>query len=245
MIQRIRKQLSPGLVLGVVAVFLVLGGGAYAALGKNSVGSKQLKKNAVVTSKIKKNAVTTAKIRNGAVTGAKVKVATLGTVPSAQNAVTVTGHQTFPQTRLVASSAATVNAALTAATEVPIFTVGPVTIYAKCYTDTSVPKTFMNLFIKTSENGFLFEGDDDEADGNPFLNVGTAEIDRALMDANANLNDATFFAMHSNEVDVSGPGGINFEARIQIGVKNGTLAGGNGIYGEGDVCIAAGDLTEF
>jgi hypothetical protein len=60
-----------------LAVFLVLGGGAFAAtqLPKNSVGAKQLKKNAVTTAKIKKDAVT----------GAKVKEATLGPVPSAES----------------------------------------------------------------------------------------------------------------------------------------------------------------
>ena len=243
--ERIRKHLSPGLVLGIVAVFIALGGGAYAALGKNSVGSKQLKKNAVVTSKIKKNAVTTAKIRNGAVTGAKVKVATLGTVPSAQNAETVDGHLVFPQTRLVASSGATQAAARTAATKVPIFTVGPITIYAKCFTDTSGPSTRLEYFIETTQNGFLFQSDSDDADGVPFLNTDTIETDRQLMDDSASANNASVYMMHSNETDVSGPGGLAFEARLQIGVKNGTLPSGNGIYGEGDACIVGGDLTKF
>ncbi len=63
--ERIRKHFSPALVLSVVAVFIALGGGAYAALGKNSVGSKQIKKNAVVTSKIKNNAVTTGTLTFG------------------------------------------------------------------------------------------------------------------------------------------------------------------------------------
>jgi hypothetical protein len=64
-------------VMSSIAVFLVLGGAAFAAsqLPKNSVGSKQLKKNAVITSKIKKDAVT----------GAKVKESTLGPVPSAES----------------------------------------------------------------------------------------------------------------------------------------------------------------
>lgn len=83
-----------------IAVFLVLGGTAFAAsqLGKNSVGKKQLKNGAVTTAKLKKNAVTTAKIKNNAVNGAKVKdgsltgtdinLGTLGTVPSAATANT-------------------------------------------------------------------------------------------------------------------------------------------------------------
>src|SRR5690349_24668437 len=50
-----------------IAVFMVLGGAAFAAtqLPKNSVGSKQLKKNAVTAAKIKKDAVTGAKVKDG------------------------------------------------------------------------------------------------------------------------------------------------------------------------------------
>jgi len=81
-----------------IAVFLVLGGAAFAAaqLPKNSVGKKQLKNGAVTTAKLKKNAVTTAKIKNNAVNGSKVKdgsltgadinLSSLGTVPNAAHA---------------------------------------------------------------------------------------------------------------------------------------------------------------
>ncbi len=101
----LRAKLTYANVMASLAVFLVLGGAtAWAALGNNTVGTKQLKNNAVTTkkvknkavtaAKIKSNAVTTAKIKNGAVTGAKVNEATLGTVPSATsagNANTVNG----------------------------------------------------------------------------------------------------------------------------------------------------------
>ena len=83
--QQIRKRLTFANVMSVIAVFIALGATAFAAtqLPKNSVGAKQLKKNAVTAAKIKKNAVTTAKIKNNAVNGAKVNEATLGTVPTA------------------------------------------------------------------------------------------------------------------------------------------------------------------
>jgi hypothetical protein len=74
-----RRHLTYANVIATLALFLVLSGGAaYAAgkIGKNSVGTKQLKNGAV----------TTAKLKNGAVTGAKVAVGSLGTVPSATNA---------------------------------------------------------------------------------------------------------------------------------------------------------------
>jgi hypothetical protein len=84
-VKQLRKRLTYANVMSSIAVFLVLGGTAFAAtqLGKNSVGTKQLKKNAVTAAKIKKNAVTTAKIKNDAATGAKVNEGTLATVPSA------------------------------------------------------------------------------------------------------------------------------------------------------------------
>ena len=50
---RIRSSLSYANVIATIALFVALGGGAYAAitLPKNSVGAKQLKKNAVVSSR--------------------------------------------------------------------------------------------------------------------------------------------------------------------------------------------------
>jgi hypothetical protein len=59
-----------------IAVFVVLGGAAFAAtkLPKKSVGAPQLKANAVTTAKIKKNAVTSKKIKDGSVTGTDINV---------------------------------------------------------------------------------------------------------------------------------------------------------------------------
>ena len=55
----LRKHLTYANVMATVAVFLALGGGAYAALHlqKNSVGPKQLKKHAVTPSKVAKGTV--------------------------------------------------------------------------------------------------------------------------------------------------------------------------------------------
>jgi cytoskeletal protein RodZ len=78
-LKTIRSRVTYANVMSTLAVFLVLGGGAMAAvkLGKNSVGTKQLKVNAV----------TSAKIKDGAVTGSKVDLSTLGAVPNATDAV--------------------------------------------------------------------------------------------------------------------------------------------------------------
>lgn len=61
-------------VMSSIAVFLVLGGGAYALgrLPRHSVGSTQLKARAVTAAKLHQNAVTKAKIKEGAVDGGKI-----------------------------------------------------------------------------------------------------------------------------------------------------------------------------
>jgi hypothetical protein len=74
----VSRRLTYANVMSTIAVFLVLGGAAFAAakVGKKSVGPNQLKANAVTSKKIKKNAVTKAKIANGAVNFSKLAAGT-------------------------------------------------------------------------------------------------------------------------------------------------------------------------
>ena len=80
MIKILRRNLTFANVISCLALFVALGGAAYAAtkLPANSVGTKQLKKNAVTGSKVKSHTLT----------GHNIDLAKLGTVPSASNAVT-------------------------------------------------------------------------------------------------------------------------------------------------------------
>jgi hypothetical protein len=79
-------------VAASLALFLSLGGGAYAAakLPANSVGAKQLKKSAVERGKLKNNAVDGSKVLDNSLTGADVKESTLEKVPGATLADTAT-----------------------------------------------------------------------------------------------------------------------------------------------------------
>lgn len=72
-------------VTASLALFLALGGGAYAAatLPANSVGSRQLRTGAVQRAKIKNNAVNGTKVLDSSLTGADIAESTLGKVPSA------------------------------------------------------------------------------------------------------------------------------------------------------------------
>ena len=85
MLHRNRFRPTYASVTATLALFIALGGGAYAAtaLPANSVGPKQIKKNAVERAKLKNNAVDTTKILDNSVTGDDVKESFLDKVPSA------------------------------------------------------------------------------------------------------------------------------------------------------------------
>jgi hypothetical protein len=86
----LRPRLTYANVTATLALFVALGGGAYAAtvLPANSVGPTQLKKNAVSTAKIKNNAVSGAKLLDNSLGGADINESTLAKVPSATAADT-------------------------------------------------------------------------------------------------------------------------------------------------------------
>lgn len=244
---QIRNRVTYANVMATIAVFLALGGATAVAaskLGKNTVGTKQLKKNSVTTAKLKKNAVTekkvrngaitTAKIKDGAVTGAKVQTATLGTVPSA---ATFNGYSRRGIVRVAESPAGEA-----AAPEVPLLSAGAFSVYAKCFTDGGV--TVGVLYIRTSENGSIFSSGEDLLEGNPnFLNTTTPEQNREVLSQFAGTNEANYFGVHTTEFAAMSPGGTVVRGDTQIGVKNGNLPGGNGIYGNGNVCLFAGEMT--
>ena len=92
----IRSKLTYANVMATVAVFIALGGTAYAAtqLKKNSVGTKQIKNQAVTAAKIKNGAITGAQVQSGSLTGTQINASTLGTVPSATKAATANSATT-------------------------------------------------------------------------------------------------------------------------------------------------------
>src|SRR5438046_663170 len=93
----IRRRMSPGMIVALVALFVALGGGAYAAshLSENSVGSKTIKKGAVKTRNLHNgavlgrnigdNQVKTPAIKNGAVTTAKASFISSNSVGSSNS----------------------------------------------------------------------------------------------------------------------------------------------------------------
>jgi len=86
-VPEIRKRVTYANVMSTIAVVLAMGGATAVAattLGKNSVGTKQLKQSAV----------TGAKVLDGSLEGVDINLSTLGKVPSALVADSVTAAQT-------------------------------------------------------------------------------------------------------------------------------------------------------
>jgi hypothetical protein len=144
------KRPSPALVISILALFVALGGSAYAA---SKIGTKQIKNNAITAAKIKNNAVTGAKIKNGAITGAKVDLSSLGTVPSATNA----GHAGSAGSADTATTAANFSRYFTSGLikatpgqTVTLATFGPFTFVGQC-NDEGSGSYQATTYLRTSE----------------------------------------------------------------------------------------------
>src|SRR5437588_8840479 len=76
---RTKVRISPAMAVALLALFVSLSGGAYAAfkLKNNSVTAKKIKNGAVNTNKIANGAVTQPKVANGAVTQANIAAGSL------------------------------------------------------------------------------------------------------------------------------------------------------------------------
>lgn len=100
----LRKRLTYANVMSSVAVFIALGGSAYAAtqLKKNSVGTKQLKKNAVVGAKVKDGSLSAVDI-GGAVNSAD-HASTADRASAAESAARATSAETSTNASHAANS---------------------------------------------------------------------------------------------------------------------------------------------
>ena len=238
---------SPALVISTVALFVALGGVGYAAvtLPKASVCSAQLKTDAVTDTKIADNAVRSFMIRTNAISSPKVRDNSLtgdDILESSLGPVTeVAGFKKIPLTRATPTPGADAATARAAAPEVPLATVGPLTVYGKCIKDSGTNIVSAELFVKTTADGSISGAALDGGTGATFLNVATPELDRRVDTENAALNAAS---MAGNAVVAMAPDGTAIRSLTYSGAKNGTLAGpaGQGIYGNGDVCFFGGSI---
>jgi hypothetical protein len=250
-----RTRLSYANVMSSLAVFLVLGGGAaFAAshLARNSVGRVQLRRGAVTTAKIRNNAVTAAKIRSGAITGAKIHsgavtgekidLRSLGTVPQA---ATFSGYSRAGTVRAPASAdAGSFSASLAAAPAVPLISGGPFAVYGKCFDSGGLTRGV--ILISTTQDGSIFQSGEDELSGPvpaAFLNTSTPEAERELIEASTIPDSSEYQGSEATAFAAMAPKGAAIRGDGQIGVKGGTVPAGESLFGPGDVCLFAAEMT--
>lgn len=124
---RILRHLSFSNVIALLALFIALGGAAYAGTRINgktivnrSIGGGKLKNETITANKLKKGTLTGVQIRGESITGAQIEagsidarqinLSTLGTVPSAQSANTAV-TATKAESAAIASSATSATSA--------------------------------------------------------------------------------------------------------------------------------------
>jgi hypothetical protein len=120
---RLVRHLTFSNAIALIALFIALGGAAYAGSklnGKNivngSIGGGKLKNETITGNKIKKGTITGAQIEANSISSSSINLTTLGTVPSATTATTATTAQTATNATSAtkADSASTAETATTA-----------------------------------------------------------------------------------------------------------------------------------
>jgi hypothetical protein len=247
-------------------------------LKKNAVTSAKIKNAAVTGAKITNGAVTGVKVGADSLTGAQILESSLGKVPSSQNAdnaanaahavnadsatsatnatkaAKVDSLQTIGSfKKITATDGGSQTAARAAAPEVPLFQFGALSVYAKCFNDTSGPTTYAEAYIRTTIDGSVYNtslgvtaalfGQNTQT----YLNTNSPEAhptlgDRRLFSATVAANN-TYSNNGGVRFTAAAPDGSALQGVMTAYVKNGNPANGNGIFGAGNVCIVTGFTT--
>ncbi|MDP3894484.1 hypothetical protein, partial [Nocardioides sp.] len=189
------------------------------------------------------NTITSKQLKNNSVKSKHVKNGTLRAVDLQPGLL---GAKSLPRKRVIATPGASVAAARAAAPQIVLYKQGALTIYGKCFTNTAGPTTYYETYIKTSQNGTIFDSRNDSLDGGPaatdFLNTNTPETDAQLEEDSVGANSAAMDSEDDSDFAAFAPDGTTLRGFTAGAVKNGTLAGGNGVYGAGNVCLFSGGV---
>lgn len=157
---------TPPTLLASLALFVALGGGAYAA---SEIGTDQIADRAVTAAKLGPGAVTTKKLARDAVTGRKADESSFGTVPSAGTAESLAGRSEFflqlvpGQEEVVAQN-------------------GSLTLRAQCLENIGAGNDVVRIVAETTQPGAALEGADNlNSPDTGFLEPTTPAEDRELV----------------------------------------------------------------
>ena len=251
------RRPSASLVISFIALAIAISGTAVALPGKNTVKTDDIKKLAITTKKLADGAVTTAKLQDLAVTSAKLAANSVdggkvvpGSLTGEDIADNSIGDSKLSEVEIIggsfiratATDGADEAAARAAAPEIALFEKGQLELYAKCFRNAAADETRVEVYGRTSANGAILDGQDNLPGGPAaadFLNTATPELERQLDTEDIAGADASY---NENEFTVASPDGTALNGQLGLGVKNGNLAGGNGVYGDGNVCLIQGTV---
>jgi hypothetical protein len=229
---------TPALLVATAALVVALSGAAVALPGRNTVSADDIRRNAVGSQEVKQRSLRGDDLKDETITGRQVRGDSLGA--DRINAYSVADDSLI---RVTATTGADEASARAAAPELELYREGPLTVYAKCFRDAADSDVLGEIFVRTDENGALLEGTDGlpGVNGANLLNTGTPEIDRQLdVEEVANLDLASFGEAAGA---AAASDGTSFRALTTIGVKQGTLPGGDGAFGGGNACLFGLETT--
>jgi hypothetical protein len=250
---------TPGFVLGLIALAVALTGTAWAAtkidtkdIKSKAITSKKLDTAAVTAKKLADKAVTSSKLADKAVTEAKIADSAVTEAKIADSAVTgaKVANDTLNDTKIsdyeivggsfikvTATEANTIAGAQIAAPETPLFSKGQASIYAKCFRDTTGAGQIRGeIYARTTADGAVLDGVDQLPSASAtLLNTTTVEEDAELDTESATVANTGDF--DEAEGALGTPDGTTWQLLTSIGVKQGTLPAGNGVFGDGNVCL--------
>lgn len=242
---------SPALVVAMTALVLAMSGAAIADHGR-FITSSEIKNRTIKGMDIGQDRIKGRHVKEGKLKGRHLRDNTLTGKQIDESTLEIgTGGATAFNERATATEAATSEAAQNAAPKVALASQGPLSLYGRCFRNTTTGATFGRIYVETSANGAVFESAaGDSKDGGvavgDFLNVNTPEDDReinvntAVGDAaSVDLGNPAFYATAPAE---GAPAGVAIHGSAEVAVKSGNLAGGNGVYGDGNVCLFSGHV---
>jgi hypothetical protein len=242
------KRSGHATVVAYLALFLAVGGGAFAIAKSSKINGAKLKKRSVAGAKLKKHTIT----------GTEVNLGKLGTVPSAKVSETATtagvanSLATMTPLKLTrttsSATGATEVAAAAAATPVTLYEDSHFRLYGKCFVETQIEpfdeeELEAIVYIATKQDGAIFDSDDEELSGEApdgYLNVATSEPLREVINDGTEINDANMQYEGDTEFGATAADGYTIQGINQVAEKFGTPVAGNGPYGAGNVCLFSG-----
>jgi hypothetical protein len=234
-IQRLRP--SPALLVALTALVLAMSGAAVALEGSDRVTANDIRKNAVRSQEIKGKSVKAGDIADDTITSKQVRTDALDSSDLSEYEVA-----DDRLTRVVATQGVNAILARNSASETELYSEGDLTVYAKCFRDSSVGETIGQIFARTSSGEAMLDGLDQlpNDDGN-LLHPTTPESIRRLDSEEVGTPNAADFGTALGSLAATD--GTAFDTRTTIAVKQGGLAQGDGAFGPGDACLFALTVT--